>query len=119
MPPMPRRVLDRLRAVCIALPEASEKATWGMPTFRVRDKIFAMHTVRDGRPALWCKGSPGAQEVLAAADPARFFVPPYVGHRGWIGVRLDLPIDWNQLADLVEESYRLTAPRRLAARLDT
>jgi predicted DNA-binding protein (MmcQ/YjbR family) len=115
---MPRRALDRLRAVCLALPEAAEKLTWGTPTFRVRDKIFAMHTVGDGRPSLWCKGSPGAQEVLVACDPARFYVPPYVGHRGWIGLRLDVRIDWDQLADLVEESYRLTAPKRLAARLD-
>ena len=115
---MPGQPLARLRALCLALPEATEKVAWGHPTFRVRDKIFATYGDDGERPSLCCKGSPGAQEVLVASDPARFYVPAYVGHRGWIGVWLDTPIDWNQLADLVEESYRLTAPKRLAARLD-
>jgi predicted DNA-binding protein (MmcQ/YjbR family) len=115
---MPAQPLARLRALCLALPEATEKEAWGHPTFRVKDKIFATYSDDTGRPSLWCKGSAGAQEVLVASDPARFYVPAYVGHRGWIGVWLQAPIDWNQLADLIEESYRLTAPKRLAARLD-
>ena len=86
------------------------------PTFRVRDKIFAMYQDDhhgDGKVAVWCKAPPGAQEVMVGADPDRFFKPPYVGSKGWIGVRLDRPVDWEQLADLVEESYRMTAPKRL------
>jgi len=110
--------LDRLRPICLALPEAVEKETWGDPTFRVRDKIFAMHKVGDGRESVWCKAPPGAQGVLVGADPGRFYVPPYVGHNGWVGVRLDIEIDWDELADIVEESYRMTAPKRLAALLD-
>ena len=113
--------LGRLRALCLALPEAVEQVTWGEPTFRVRDKIFAMyhdHHHGDGRVAVWCKALPGAQEVLVSADPDRYFIPPYVGHHGWIGVRLDGAIDWGELADLVEEGYRMTAPKRLIALLD-
>ena len=78
-----------LRAICLALPEATERETFGGPTFRVRDKIFAMETGRHGFPAFWCKAPPGSQAVLVGADPFRFFVPPYVGPKGWIGMRLD------------------------------
>jgi len=108
---------DRLRAICLALPEAMEKEAWGDPTFRVRDRIFAMFKQGDGRPSLWCKALPGSQTVLVGADPERFFVPPYVGHRGWVGMRLDRGPDWNEVVELVRRSYRLTAPKRLG-RLD-
>ena len=101
---------DRLRAICLALPEAVEKETWGDPTFRVRDKIFAMQKAGDGRISLWCKAPPGSQMVLVGADPERFFVPPYVGHRGWIGVRLDHNVDWPQLEALIEMSHAHAAP---------
>jgi predicted DNA-binding protein (MmcQ/YjbR family) len=111
-------VLDRLRSICLDCPEATEQETWGNPTFRVREKIFAMPRSDDGRLSLWCKAPPGVQDILVGADPARFFVPPYVGHRGWIGVRLDGAVDWDEVADLVGESYRMTAPKRLRARLD-
>lgn len=99
-------------------PEAREKEAWGDPTFRVRDKIFAMPKVGDGSVSLWCKATPGAQDILTRSDPERFFVPPYVGQHGWVGVRLDNAPDWELVADLVEESYRLTAPKRLSALLD-
>jgi predicted DNA-binding protein (MmcQ/YjbR family) len=112
---MARRPIDRLRAICLALPEAVEKETWGDATFRVRDKIFAMERRGDGRAAMWCKAPPGSQMVLVGADPERFFVPPYVGHKGWIGVRLDRKPDWDEVAVIVRRSYRMTAPRRLAA----
>ncbi len=115
---MPDDPNNRLRAICLALPEATEQETWGDPTFRVRGKIFAMPKRGDGRLSLWCKAPPGAQDLLVGADPVRFFVPPYVGHRGWIGVRLDADPDWDELAELVAESYQLTAPKRLAALLD-
>lgn len=114
---MAKSPADRLRAICLALPEAMEKEAWGDPTFRVRDRIFAMFKQGDGRPSLWCKALPGSQTVLVGADPERFLVPPYVGHRGWVGMRLDRRPDWNEVAELVRRSYRLTAPKRLG-RLD-
>ena len=110
--------LERLRAICLALPEASEQGGVGDPTFKVRDKIFAMQHQVDGRISMWCKARPGAQDVLVGSEPGRFFVPPYVGHHGWVGVWLDAETDWELLADLVEESYRMTAPKRLSALLD-
>lgn len=110
-------VRARLRRLCLALPEATEQETWGDPTWRVRGRIFAMEKRGDGRPSLWAKAPPGAQEVLVAADPARFFVPPYVGVRGWIGLRLDRDPDWQAVARHVAGSYRLVAPKRLAAAL--
>lgn len=106
---------DRLRAICLALPEAVEKETWGDPTFRIRDKIFAMEKRGDGRVSLWCKAPAGSQQVLVGADPERFFVPPFVGHKGWIGMRLDRKPDWAEVAVVVKRSYRLIAPKKLAA----
>ncbi len=105
----------QLRAICLALPEATERETFGGPTFRVRDKIFAMETGRHGVPAFWCKAPPGSQAVLVGADPVRFFVPPYVGSKGWIGMRLDEAPDWDEVAAIVRRSYQLIAPRKLAA----
>jgi predicted DNA-binding protein (MmcQ/YjbR family) len=112
---MVKQPTDRLRAICLALPEAVEQQAWGDPTFRVRQKIFAMEKRGDGRISVWCKAPPGSQMVLVGADPARFFVPPYVGHKGWIGMRLDQRPDWGEVAEVVRRSYRLVAPRRLAA----
>jgi predicted DNA-binding protein (MmcQ/YjbR family) len=112
---MPGQPIDRLRAICLALPEAVEKEAWGDPTFRVRDRIFAMEKRGDGRVSFWCKAPPGSQTVLVGADPDRFFVPPYVGRKGWVGVRLDHEPDWEEVALLVRRSYRLIAPKRLAA----
>jgi predicted DNA-binding protein (MmcQ/YjbR family) len=111
--------LARVRAICLSLPEATEQETWGGPTFRVRAKIFAMPRRDDGRLSVWCKAPAGAQALLIAADPARFFSPPYVGPKGWIGVRLDRDVDWDELTDLITDSYRMTAPKRLAATLAT
>jgi len=112
---MARAPEARLRAICLALPEAVEQAAWGDPTFRVRERIFAMMKRGDGRPSLWCKAPEGGQQHLVGADPARFFVPPYVGHKGWIGMRLDADPDWGEVAEVVRRSYRLIAPKRLAA----
>lgn len=109
--------LERLRAICLAYPEAVEAGGVGDPSFKVRDKIFAMRHRVDDRQSLWCKAPPGLQDALVSADPTRFFVPPYVGHHGWIGMRLDVEIDWDEVADLVEDSYRMTAPKRLSALL--
>lgn len=110
--------IDRLRAICLALPEAEERETWGEATFRVRDKIFAMAGTGRGRWAMSCKARPGLQGALVGTAPDRFFVPPYVGPKGWIGIYLGDETDWDELADLVEESYRMTAPKRVAALLD-
>jgi predicted DNA-binding protein (MmcQ/YjbR family) len=105
--------LARLRTICLALPEAVEKETWENPTFRVRDKIFAMIHGANGRPGVWCKAPPGAQTILVMAAPDRFFRPPYVGSKGWIGIWLDGTIDWEEMAELIGRSYQMTAPQRL------
>jgi hypothetical protein len=116
--------IEQLRAICLALPEATERPFGGhtAPTWRVRDKIFAMSGGEEDKSdelSLWCKAPPGAQEVLVSGDPNRFFVPPYVGHNGWVGIRLDRPsIDWEMVAALVADSYRMTAPKRLLVLLD-
>ncbi|MGH3776557.1 MAG: MmcQ/YjbR family DNA-binding protein [Pseudonocardiaceae bacterium] len=113
--------LHRLRTVCLEFPEATEKQAWGDPTWRVRDRIFAMQkgNYDGGRPSLWLKAPAGAAEVLVSPDRDRFFVPPYVGQKGWIGVYLDGPdVDWDELADLITDSYRLIAPKRLVTELD-
>jgi hypothetical protein len=110
--------LVRLRRLCLALPEAHEVEAWGEPTFRVRNKIFAMYAHANnhhggGRHAVWCKASPFNQRLMVEAAADRFFVPPYVGPSGWIGVWLDGNIDWKELADLLKDSYRMIAPKRL------
>lgn len=105
----------RLRALCLALPEATEVAMRRGPTYRVADKIFAMDRIHPrgegGVATVWCKAPPGSQAVLIGADPGRFFAPPYVGPKGWVGMRLDRDPDWNEVAALVERSYRLIAPK--------
>ena len=108
--------IERLRRICLALPEAFEQETWEAPTFRVRAKIFAM--VSHGELAVWCKAPPGGQELLVGDDPERFFVPRYVGHHGWIGIRLRGRVDWDEVAALIEDSYRMTAPKRLTRLLE-
>ena len=110
--------LERLREICLELPEAFEEFTWDSETFRVRKKIFAMHSGGDTQSQVWLKGRPGDQEMLIAAEPARFFRPPYLGPKGWIGIWLNDRTDWDEVADLVETSFRLVAPKRLAATLD-
>jgi predicted DNA-binding protein (MmcQ/YjbR family) len=107
-------VYQRLREICLALPEAVEKPFGGhtAPAFRVRDKMFAGCGERDF--VVTMKGAPGAQEVLVGADPDRFFVPAYVGSKGWIGIRLDGDVDWGTVEDLIRESYRMVAPKLLA-----
>jgi hypothetical protein len=109
--------LDRLRAICLGFPEAVEAGGVGDPSFKVRGKIFAMQHGHEGRPSAWMKAADGVQELLVGSAPGRFFRPTYVGHHGWVGAWLDVDQDWDELADLVEESYRSTAPKRLAAQL--
>jgi predicted DNA-binding protein (MmcQ/YjbR family) len=109
--------LAELRRICFALPEATEQETWESATFRVRGKIFAMTSGDTTRSEVWCKAGIGVQEMLIADDARRFFSPPYVGPKGWIGIRFDDETDWDEVSDLIEESYRLVAPKRLIAQL--
>lgn len=111
--------LARLRAICLALPEATEKEAWGDPTWRVRNKIFAMQkgNYEGGRPSVWFKAADGAQRALVEAKPRWLFVPPYVGNKGWVGAYLDKRVPWAMLQELVTDSYRVIAPRRLAERV--
>jgi hypothetical protein len=112
-------LLGRIRAICLALPEATEGGGVGNPSWRVRDKIFAMrHDSHAGRWGIWCKAPAGMQRSLVDGDPQRYFVPPYVGVHGWIGISLEADQDWGVVADLIEEAYRMTAPKRLVAQLD-
>ncbi len=112
--------LERLRAICTGLPEVTEKLSHGEPTWFVRKTfvMFADHH-HDDRLAFWCAAPPGAQEELVAAEPGRFFRPPYVGGRGWLGVYLDVPdVDWTEIAEIVTDAYRQVAPKKLVAQLD-
>jgi predicted DNA-binding protein (MmcQ/YjbR family) len=111
---MTAAITDRLRKICLGFPQAEEKEAWGDPTFRVKDKIFAMEKRGDGRLSVWFKAPEGSQAVLIGADAETFFRPPYVGHKGWVGMRLDRKPDWKEVAVLIARSYRMTAPKKLA-----
>lgn len=109
--------LARLRKICLALPQATEVEAWGSPTFRC-GKIFAMYANANdhhggGRHAVWLKAAPGVQALMIRDRPDRFFKPPYVGPSGWIGVWLDKRPPWKEIALLVKDSWRLTAPPKL------
>jgi len=97
------------------LPEAVEVETWDTPTFRVCGRIFVLVRSDEHGLGFWCKAPPGSQEILLAADPARFFRPPYLGHKGWVGMRLHGHVDWQEAAAMLRRSYVLIAPKRLAA----
>ena len=118
------RTLTKLREICLAFPETSERLSHGAPTFFVRQKrAFLMVLTNhhgDGRFAIWCAAQDGVQGMLVEADAAKFFVPPYVGHRGWLGVRLDRGLDWDELTGIAEDAYAEVAPTKLveAARLE-
>jgi hypothetical protein len=119
------RILERIRELCLGLPETSERLSHGAPSFFVRGKRAFLMVLTDhhgdGRFAIWCAAPDGLQKLLVDADPERFFVPPYVGHRGWLGVRLDRRLDGDELAGIVEDAYAEVAPPRLveAARFPT
>ncbi len=111
--------LDRVRRVCLALPEAFEQEAWGAPTFRVRKRIFAMFASAGkyhgaGRDGLWLAAPLGVQEILVRSGAEKFFVPPYVGVKGWIGVNVDA-VDDDELRSLAVQSYCILAPRKLQA----
>jgi hypothetical protein len=110
-------VLNRIRELCLALPETSERLSHGHPTFFVHEKRSFLMVLtdhhRDGRFAIWCAAAEGTQGMLVEADPERFFRPPYVGHRGWLGVRLDRGLHWDELTGIVEDAYAEVAPPKL------
>ena len=115
--------LDRLRSICAALPEVSERMSHGSPTFFVREKksLVTYHPSGkhgEGAMSLWAPAPPGVQEQLVDDEPDRFYRPPYVGHRGWIGVRLDRSTDWGEIEAIVREAYRLVGPKTLVRELD-
>jgi predicted DNA-binding protein (MmcQ/YjbR family) len=117
---MAKDINKAVREVCLWLPEAAEVISHGSPDFRVRGKTFATYVVNhhgDQRIALWLNAPAGAQELYTKAEPKHFFVPPYVGPRGWLGVHLDKGISWKRVAKLVREAYEKVAPPRLAATL--
>ena len=113
-----KRDLERLRKLCLALPETTEKEAWGEATWRVRGKMFAMldnhhHDAPDF--AVWLKSDFETQRLLVDSDPETFFVPPYQGKAGWVAARLDARTDWKGLAELIEEAWSRAAPPRLAS----
>jgi predicted DNA-binding protein (MmcQ/YjbR family) len=113
-------LIRRLREVCLALPEAFEKEAWGECTFRVNGgSMFAMTDNNhhgSGHVAVWVKAPPMVQEILVGSDARRFFVPPYMGPKGWVGVRLDARVKWDQVAEILKDGYLMSAPKRLGGR---
>ena len=119
----PTSDLERLRAICLALPAVTERPSHGAPTWFVRDKKTFVQLWQVGHhqnefPHLWCAAPPGLQEELIGGDPDAYFRPPYVGHRGWVGIRLDRGVDWREIEDLCREAYRTVAPATLVRQLD-
>lgn len=115
--------LERIRVLCHALPEIEERLSHGAPTFFVRGKrAFVMYLDDhhgDGRLAIWCAAPAGLQRGLVEAAPEHYFVPPYVGHRGWLGVRLDRALPWEEIAGVIEDAYLTVAPKAAVARRGT
>ena len=115
-------ILERLREICLDLPEVTERLSHGAPTFFIRDKktfvMFVDDHHGDDIVGIWAAAPPGVQEQLVDTEPERFYRPPYVGHRGWIGMRLDVVVDWDEVAGVAEEAYRHVAPKTLLKILD-
>lgn len=113
--------LERLRQLCLVFPETSERLSHGGPSWFIREKklfvTFSDH-LHDDHVEFWCAAPPGVQEAVVGSEPDRYFRPPYVGHRGWVGVYLDVDVDWDAVAELVRDAYRQVAPKRLVALLE-
>jgi hypothetical protein len=117
----PGELEERVRAICMALPGVTERSSHGSPAFFAGRQFLMLwaHGHHDHQfPHLWCAAPPGAQDELVTTEAERFFRPPYVGGRGWIGVRLDGDIDWDELKAICEEAFRTVAPKKLIARLE-
>ena len=115
------RAVEFVRKICIALPEATERLSHGAPSFFVKEKkcgkkcfvMFVNDHHGDGNLGVWCAAAPGTQQSLVAEGADWFFVPPYVGHRGWIGLRLDGNLDWEEAREFLLEAYIHVAPTKL------
>jgi hypothetical protein len=117
-------IVARVRAICMALPEVTERPSHGTPTWFIRDKTTFATIWPDGHhqadfAQLWCAAPVGVAQELIASAPAVYFYPAYVGHRGWVGVRFGTELDWTELAEVLHDAYRTIAPKALVARLDT
>lgn len=115
-------VLTVVRRACLALPDTNERLSHGAPCFFIRDKksfvMFHDDHHGDGILGIWCAAPSGVQEQMIEAEPDRYFRPPYVGHRGWLGLRLDIDLDADEVAQVVTEAFRCVAPKQLIAQLD-
>jgi hypothetical protein len=110
----PEALIDRVRKIALALPDASEKLSHGEPAFFVRGKLFATidnNHHGSGHVAVVCNAPPGAQESLVEGDPTYFFRPPYVGGKGWLGIRIDRGLPWPVVGDLLKQAHATTAAR--------
>lgn len=114
--------LEQVRAISLRLPEVTERVSHGSPSWFVRDKKMFVSFVDnhhdDGRLAIWTAAPDGVQANLVQTEPERFYRPPYVGHRGWLGVRLDVDVDWDEVEQIAIDAYRCVAPKKLIAELD-
>lgn len=123
MSPRAQEALNHLKRICALFPEVSIRPSHQTPTFFIADKKVLCHLWDnhhgDGRLAIWCPAQPGVQSDQVEREPGRFFVPPYVGHRGWLGVRLDVDVDWDEIASILHVAYRMTAPKTLVRRMDS
>lgn len=117
----PTELTARVRGICLGFPESTERVTHGAPGFFVKKQFVMLwpqgHHGRD-EPHLWAAAAAGVQAEVVGDDPERFFVPPYVGGRGWVGMRLDGDVDWGEVAEICEDAYRHIAPPRLLHGLD-
>ena len=118
-----RSPVDQVRSICLSLPEAHEVEAWSEPTFRVKNKMFAMYANASthhggGRPSVWVKSTLVNQDLLVRWQPARYFVPPYVGPSGWIGIYLDKRPSWKTIADILRDAYLLILPKKLRAKIE-
>lgn len=115
MPSRAAAALERVRKMSLSHPEATERPSHGAPTFFIGQKrsfvMFHDNHHGDGRLALWCAAPPGAQAMLVESNPEAYFVPAYVGHLGWVGVRLDRGLPWPEVAAVIENAYQTRAPQ--------
>ena len=118
---MAQQELERVRALCMAFPDVTERLSHGSPTWFIRGKrsfvTFQDNHHGDGRLAIWCAAPEGMQQALVESDPERYFRPPYVGHRGWVGVRLDRGLDWADVGTAIEDAFLAIAPQSLSGSL--
>jgi hypothetical protein len=116
------RALTQVRRICLGFPEVTERLSHGSPSFFIRGKrtiaMFVDDHHGDGILGIWCPAFPGVQQELIELEPDRFFRPPYVGPSGWIGVRLDRDVDWDEITQILADSYRKVGPKTLIRQLE-